>query len=339
MNHKGKGSSFDKAKDFKGSIKRLIIELGNYKLLIVISIFLAFLGSVLSIISPNRLSDMTDEISKGLIVNTKNVKKLSKEIMNNKTYNDITINNVTISYKDQIEFITLMSKYNKDSDVSEMYKEIDKLPKNIRKVIEPKMNLTNIKKIALFLGILYILSALFTYIESIIMATVSNNFANELREKISKKINRLPLNYFDKHSVGDTMSRVTNDVDTIAQSMNQSLSTLVSSITLFLGTLLMMFITNSIMALTAVFSSLFGFIFMGLILKNSQKYFKARQKELGNLNGHIEEIYSGLSIVKVYNGVKESNKKFDKYNEKVYNATKMSQFLSGIMHAYDGIYR
>ena len=133
------------------------------------------------------------------------------------------------------------------------------------------------------------------------------------------------------HSNGDTLSRVTNDVDTIAQSMNQSLATLVSSLTLFVGTIIMMFITNGILAITAILSSFIGFIFMFSILSKSQKYFVARQAELGNLNGHIEEIYSGLNVVKAYNGKKDSDIKFDEYNEKVYEANRKSQFLSGLM--------
>ena len=331
MNNKRRGPSIEKAKDFKGTVIRLTKELKDFKILIVISLFLAVLGSFLSIVSPNRLSDITDEISKGLIVNTTNIEKLSKNILNNTTHSDIKIDNITISYENQLKFINLMSKYNKNSNINKMYSEIDKLPKSIKKVIEPKMNIKKIKKISLFLGILYILSSLFNYLQSIIMATVSNNFAKKLRNRISKKINKLPLKYFDKTSIGDIMSRVTNDVDTIAQSMNQSLSSLVSSLTLFFGTIIMMFITNNIMAVTAIFSSFFGFMFMGLILKNSQKYFVKRQKELGNLNGHIEETYSGLNIIKVYNAVENSNKKFDSYNQKVYEASKMSHFLGGMM--------
>ena len=191
--------------------------------------------------------------------------------------------------------------------------------------------MTAITRIVIFLAILYIASALFTFIESILMTEIANKFALNLRSRISIKINKLPLRYFDKNLVGDILSRVTNDVDTIAQSMNQSLATLVSGITLFLGTIIMMFYTNWIMAITAIFSSLIGFVFMILILGKSQKYFKARQEELGNLNGHIEEIYSGLNVVKVYNGKKSSDEKFDLLNRRVYDANRKSQFLSGIM--------
>ena len=198
-------------------------------------------------------------------------------------------------------------------------------------MIMPKMNMDAIKSIAISLVILYLCSAICTFIQSICMTEVANNFARSLRTRISVKINKLPLSYFDRHQSGDTLSRVTNDVDTIAQTMNQSLGSLVSNITLFLGSIIMMFYTNWIMALTAILSSLLGFMGMFAVLAKSQKYFVAKQEELGNLNGHIEEIYSGLNVVKAYNGKKESDKKFDEYNQKVCEANRKSQFLSGIM--------
>ena len=199
-------------------------------------------------------------------------------------------------------------------------------------LVNPAINMINIKNIAITLVLLYGVSALFNYIQAVGMTTATNKFAFYLRNKISKKINKLPLRYFDKHQIGDVLSRVTNDVDSIAQSMNQSFGLLVHSITLFLGAIIMMFYTNWIMALTAIGTSLIGFFGMGFILKNSQKYFTARQEELGKLNAHIEEIYSGLNVVKVYNGKKESDKEFDILNLKVKEANRKSQFLSGIMH-------
>ena len=259
---RGPGVPGEKAKDFKGAVRRLISELKTYKMFIIIALILAVAGSVLSIMAPNRLSSLTDEISAGLMGN---------------------------------------------------------------------MNLSKIKHIALILACMYIASALFNFIQGIIMTIIANKFAQNLRSRISKKINKLPLRYFDLHPIGDILSRVTNDVDTIAQTMNQSLGTFVSSITLFLGSIIMMFYTNWIMALTAIGSSVIGFIFMFLILGKSQKYFVARQEELGKLNGHIEEIYSALNIVKVYNGQKSANSKFDELNKKVYDANRKSQFLSGLM--------
>ena len=191
--------------------------------------------------------------------------------------------------------------------------------------------MAKVKYIAIILGLLYIVSALFNYIQSFSLTVVSNNFAKKLRTNISKKINKLPLKYFDTHETGDVLSRVTNDIDTIAQNMNQSLATLVGSTTLFLGSVFMMFITNWIMALTAIIASIVGFSLMGLILGKSQKYFVQRQIELGNLNGYIEEMYSGHNVVKAYNGSKEAINEFNKLNEKLFDCNRKSQFLSGIM--------
>ena len=331
-----RGPNFEKPKNFSEAIKRLLKELNIFKVFIIISLFLASFSAVLSIVSPNKLKELTDEISKGLVINTKNVEKLSKEIMNNKTYSDIKIDGVTITFPEQMKFVKTMSKYDKNSKSKKIYKDLDKMPKSIKKVIEPKINLTTIKNISFFILCLFVISALLNYIQSTIMTTVSNNFSKTLRSKISNKINRLPLKYFDNHQNGDIMSRVTNDVDQIAQSMNQSLATLVTSITLLVGSLLMMFTTNVTMALTAFFSSLFGFIFMALVLKKSQAYFIARQKELGNLNGHIEEVYSGLNIIKTYNAKDMVNEKFDEYNKKVYDANRKSQFLAGLMYPMMG---
>jgi len=247
---------------------------------------------------------------------------------------DFIVEEEIIKVQDQVKFLELMEDVdfnNKEVDANLIYSKIDKAPASIKNVIEPFMDINTIKNIVIFLATLYILSALFTFIESVSMTIVSNKFAYKLRKHISFKINKLPLKYFDSNTTGDILSRVTNDVDTIAQSMNQSLSTLVSAITLFIGTIIMMFYTNGIMALTAIFSSLIGFTFMFIILGKSQKYFISRQEELGNLNGHIEEIYSGLHVVKVYNGKSDSDKKFDLYNEKVYEANRKSRFLSGLM--------
>lgn len=163
------------------------------------------------------------------------------------------------------------------------------------------------------------------------MIKVANRYAKKLRTSISKKINKLPLKYFDNNLSGDILSRVTNDVDTIAQSLNNSLSTLISSLTLFIGSIIMMFVTNYIMAITAIVSSLIGFILMFIILSKSQKYFTERQEQLGKLNGYIEEIYNGLNVIKTCNAKEETTKEFDKLNERLYTCNQKSQFLSGLM--------
>lgn len=410
-----------KAKDFKGAIKRLLQELSGFKKLIIISLVLAALGAMLTIVTPNILSDLTDEISKGLVLNKNNFEKLTKEVTsslneesiskvidfseknigkvmissnipkndlmkfqeimtkvndetNNKSFKaiseipdnildilvnndvdakifikslnsnlvipesvaskifrDIEIDSHVIDATDQGKFLEIASNINEDVSATEIYGLVDNMPSSVKVVVEPYMNIDKIKNIAILLICIYLISAIFEYFEAILMTDVSNNFARKLRGNISSKINKLPLKYFDKHVIGDILSRVTNDVDTIAQSMNQSLSTLVSAITLFVGTIIMMFVTNSVMAITAILASLFGFVFMSLVLSKSQKYFVAKQNELGALNGHIEEVYSGLNVVKTYNGEKISNEKFDELNDKLYKANWKSGFLSGLM--------
>lgn len=429
----------EKPKDFKTSISKLFKSLGSFKIFILVALILAMGGAILSLSAPNKLSDLTDEIQKGIVLNTSNLKKLTNDItdelksddlknryneilnikmdnetitkimssdnvsmtdklsfqnsiqnmnkenmmstllelpdsiqniilenteykgevistddkgkllsmmtsgMDEKSLNDIPdsikkvllsnskISGQTITSEEKFEFLEKMSGLDNDKDVKKIYSKVDELPKSIKTILSPKMNMDKIKSISLFLVILYVLSALFTFIQSILMTDVANKFAKKLRSNISKKINKLPLKYFDKNLSGDILSRVTNDVDTIAQSMNQSLASLVSSVTLFIGSIIMMFYTNYIMALTAILSSLIGFVFMIKILSKSQKYFTARQVELGKLNGHIEEIYSGLNVVKVYNGKDESDKKFDELNKSVYECNRKSQFLSGLM--------
>lgn len=432
----------EKPKDFMGSIKKLMKSLSSFKVLIFIALVLAALSSILSLIAPNKLSDLTDEITNGITINTSNMKELEEDLTKNisdignvlginldekmiyrvnssgissedkikfndtlksissnqelilkyfselpdsvldiiisdSTYNDIyiskedkittirafsdidvdnkkfngissfpdsmkkalfpgtVIDGIEISTDDKVEFITLMAGSD-SSSVNEMYKVMENLPISVQKVIGPKMDMDKIKSIAILLACLYIISAIFSYVEGLSMIKVANGYAKKLRSSISEKINKLPLKFFDHNLSGDILSRVTNDVDTIAQSLNNSLSTLVSSITLFIGSIIMMFVTNYIMAITAIVSSLIGFILMFIILNKSQRYFTARQRELGKLNGYIEEIYSGLNVVRSCNAKDETINEFDKLNDKLYDCNRKSQFLSGLMQPIMG---
>lgn len=432
----------EKPKDFMGSIKKLMKSLSSFKVLIFIALVLAALSSILSLIAPNKLSDLTDEITKGIAINTSNMKELEEDLTKNisdignilginldekmiyrvnssgissedkikfndtlksissnqklilkyfselpdsvldiiigdSTYNDIyiskedkittirvfsdidvdnkkfngissfpdsmkkalfpdtVIDGIEISTDDKVEFITLMAGSD-SSSVNEMYKVMENLPISVQKVIGPKMDMDKINSIAILLACLYIISAIFSYIEGLSMIKVANGYAKKLRSSISEKINKLPLKFFDHNLSGDILSRVTNDVDTIAQSLNNSLSTLVSSITLFIGSIIMMFATNYIMAITAIVSSLIGFILMFIILNKSQRYFTARQRELGKLNGYIEEVYSGLNVVRSCNAKDETINEFDKLNDKLYDCNRKSQFLSGLMQPIMG---
>lgn len=262
MRGPGPGHPGEKPKDFRKTWGKLIRYCKKYLPFVIFAAILAMAGSICSLVGPDKLSDMTDLITQGLMAG---------------------------------------------------------------------IDMDGVKKIALTLVFLYGVSALFSYIQSFTMATVTQNVTKKLRGDISSKINKVPLSYFNKNSFGDVLSRVTNDVDTIGQSLNQSVVSLVTAATMFLGSLIMMFYTNWIMAVTAVLSTFIGFGIMMTIMSKSQKHFIAQQRELGKINGHIEEIYTGHNVVKAYNGEEEAMKTFEEINEKLYNSAWKSQFLSGLM--------
>ena len=185
--------------------------------------------------------------------------------------------------------------------------------------------------IAWLLVALYAGYAVLCYVQSWMMANVTQRTAQELREAISVKINKLPLKYFDKVSYGDVLSRITNDVDAIGQTLGQSVGSLITSVTLFVGALIMMFYNNVIMTVCAIASSLVGLLIMGAIMKVSQKYFSRQQIALGDVNGHVEEMYAGHTVVKAYCGEADSIRAFEKYNDDLYDSGWKSQFLSGLM--------
>ena len=256
-----------KPSDFKGSLMKALSYNKKYTPFIIISLILSMISSILTIIGPDKLKEITDIITIGLMT---------------------------------------------------------------------KIDITKVNKIAVILLIIYLLSFIFNYIQGFIIATIANKYSKDLRSNISTKINRLPLSYFDSTTIGDLLSRVTNDVDTLGHNLNQSLITLVSALTLFIGSIIMMFYTNWILAITAILSSIIGFSLMVIIIKKSQKYFISVQEELGDVNGHIEEVFSGQNIVKVYNATDEMMNKFDTLNEKLFEDSKKSQFYSGLMHPIMG---
>ena len=195
----------------------------------------------------------------------------------------------------------------------------------------PGIDLDKVGKIALTLAILYVISAVVGYIQSFTVATIVQRFSQRLRKAIQTKIDKVPLNYFDSHSQGDTLSRVTNDVDLLGQSLNQSLGTLVTSTMLLIGSIFMMFHSNVSMALTAIGSVLIGFVLVMVIMGSSQPLFKRQQNNLAAINGYVEEIYSGHNVVTSYNAASETSETFKKLNTNLYKSMWQSQFLSGIM--------
>lgn len=261
----------EKAKDFKGTLGKLISYCKNYMPAIILALVITALGTLLQIIGPDKLKEMANEIMKGLpaLVN-------GEPILGT------------------IDFTALFN-------------------------------------IGMLLIFFYALSAILSFVEGYLLATITTKISSNLRTSVSQKINKLPFQYFDKTSYGDVISRVTNDVDVIGHTLNQSLDTLVKSITMFFGSLIMMFYNSWILALIAVSFTLIGFTLIRTIVSKSQKHFNTQQQGLGDINGHIEEIYSGHNVVKAYNGGKMAKKTFEAINSSLYESGWKSQFLSGLM--------
>lgn len=193
------------------------------------------------------------------------------------------------------------------------------------------MDIDAIVKIAVTLAVFYGASAVLSYAQGFIMNSVTQKVTYKLRDDVSNKINNLPLRYFDTTSTGDILSRVTNDIDTVGMTLNQSIGGLVTAVILFVGSLAMMFYTNVLMAVTGIVSTIFGFGFMSVIIGKSQKYFRSQQEALGNINGHVEEIYTGHVVLTAYNGEEKAKQEFDELNDKLYDSSWKAQFLSGMM--------
>lgn len=265
----GPGRKGEKAKDLTGTWKKLFGYCNKYTKWIIVALACSVIGTILTLIGPDKLSEMTDCITAGLVPGS-------------------------------------------------------------------AIDMDQIFTIGMTLVAMYVASYVLSTVQGVLMATVTQRTTKQFRSDISTKINRLPMWYYNKTSTGDVLSRVTNDVDTIGQSLNQSLGNLVHAIVLFAGSLFMMLKTDGIMTVTAVAASLLGFVFMFLIMGRSQKYFARQQKNLGKLNGHIEEMYACHTVVKAYNGEEESGRRFDELNENLRESGFKAQSLSGLMHPLMG---
>lgn len=254
--------AYEKSKDFSGTWKKLLNYCGKYVYVVIVAIIAAVAGTVLTLLGPDKISEMTDLITNGIMTG---------------------------------------------------------------------IDLDAVAEIGVTLIVLYVISMLLSVLQSWIMATVTQRVSQNLRRDISVKINRLPMWYFNKTSTGDVLSRVTNDVDSVGQSLNQSIGTLVSAVTLLVGSLVMMLKTNLTLTLVAVLSALIGIILTVVIMSRSQKYFNRQQKHLGEINGYVEEIYSGHTVVKAYNNEEKAKKVFEKMNGNLRESGFKAQCLSGLM--------
>ena len=257
----GRGNN-EKPTAFKETWQKLLKYFRQYWWIMILALACSAIGSILTLVGPDKLSELTDIITQGIMT------------------------------------------------------EID---------------MNAIRKIGFTLVILYGVAATLSLIQGFVMATITQKISKSLRHDLSQKINDLPISYFDNNTTGDILSRVTNDVDTIAQSLNQSVSTLVTAITTLIGSLVMMLLTNITMTVTAILATMAGFGLMMVIMSRSQQYFSKQQNDLGAINGHIEEIYSNHSTVKVYNGSREAMTRFKEINRNLRDSGFKAQSLSGLM--------
>lgn len=387
----------NKPKDLVGTWKKLLGYCRRYLAVFMIAILCAAAGTVLTLIGPDKLSDMTDTITAGITPNTEALTELTEAVSENASANmqevstaiaanlqsstpkAITVNGSEISLADQRQTLSLLSSL-EDPDAATMqetmaqlpdavtaalYSDVtidgqtisaadqraamdimsgidpeesedaleamDKLPDSVYSLIAPSIDMDKVQRIGFILVTFYALSYLFSAIQGWITAGVTQRVSQQLRGDISRKINRLPMAFYNRTSTGDILSRVTNDVDLISQSLNQSIGNLITSVILLFGSLLMMLITNLWMTLTAILASLLGFVVMFAIMGRSQKYFARQQRHLGALNGHIEEMYTGHTVVKAYNGEAAAQQTFDEMNDKLRESGFRAQTLAGMM--------
>ncbi len=264
----GRGMTGEKAKDFKGTIKKLLVYLGNYRAGIVVVLIFAIGSTVFNIIGPKVLGKATTELAGGL-----------------------------------------MAKVNGTGG----------------------LDFTKIGSILLFALGLYVISALFSFVQGWIMTGVTQKVCYRMRKEISEKIDRMPMRYFESRTVGEVLSRITNDVDTLGQGLNQSITQLITSVSTMIGVLVMMLTISPLMTLITIVILPISLLLISLVVKRSQKYFKKQQEYLGNVNGQVEEVYSGHLVVQAFNKQKDSIETFDRTNRKLYESAWKSQFLSGMM--------
>lgn len=264
----GRMGTGEKAKDFKGTMKKLLAYIGKYKIGIFFVLIFAVGGTVFNILGPRVLGNATDEIFNGI-----------------------------------------MSKISGGTGI----------------------NFSNVASILLMLLGMYIVSAALSFAQGLVMTSITQRICYNMRREISEKINRMPMKYFESRTYGEVLSRVTNDVDTLGQSLNQSLTQLITSITMLVGVFIMMLTISGTMTLMALLMIPLSLIIVMQVIKRSQKYFRAQQKYLGHVNGQVEEVFAGQNVVRVFNGEEQVITEFDEMNGQLYRSAWKSQFLSGAM--------
>ena len=354
------GRVVEKAKDFKGTLKKLIKYMADYKWQVLIVVLFATGSTIFAIVSPKLLGNITNKITddymamkvydqihkqlpKGYQLKDGTTVEQLVEQMKQASTKQAEAQKATIAKlppEQQKAAIAKLEEASKKqaAQAKQMNEQTKSLPANQKERLmkldltkKPSMDFSAIGQIALLLMGLYILSSLFGYIQSWIVTGVTQKVTYRFRRELSQKINRMTLRYFDTHPFGDVLSRITNDVDMVSQSLSQVITQLVYSTATIIGIIVMMLSINVTMTGIILVTVPLSAILVSQVVSRSQKYFKQQQDTLGRLNGHIEETYAGHNIVKIFGGEHKAIAKFDDYNEKLYKSAWKSQFISGLI--------
>lgn len=321
-----------KPKNLKLALGKLAAYCKKELGLIVFALILAVAGAVLTIVGPNQISKITDYIYDGLTGGV-SVQEAAQDIQSQIATGKINILEYLPEGTDprSLDLGSLDFTNTEDPLVASILENVTLSPEFAAAHSGGGIDMDGIGAVCGMLLTIYLASALCTFLQNFIMATETQKISRRMRSDIDRKINRLPLKYFSANAYGDVLSRVTNDVDTIGQGLSNSAASMVSAAAQLVGCVVMMFWTDGVMAVTTIVTTVLGVVFMGVIMKRSQRYFKERQTSLGSLNGFIEEIYSGHDVIRISNGEAAVKEKFDGMNLAVKNANFKSQFLSGLM--------
>jgi ATP-binding cassette subfamily B protein len=320
----GGGMPVEKPKDFKNGLKRLMAYLGRHKIALIVVVIMAVGGAVFSIFGPKILGNATTELFAPMAAKVEALSEL-ETILPEDVVDELKTGG--LSEEDAMALVM----QNVDMSDPDQMAVLQNTVEGFKAANDMTIDFAKIGRILLLVLGLYLLSALFNFIMQFVMAKTSQTIVYDMRREVDEKLARLPLKYFDGRTHGEILSRVTNDIDTVSTTLQQGLTQVISAVTMLIGIIVMMFTISWVITLVCLLVLPLSFAFVRVIVKKSQKYFRGQQTELGHINGHVEEMYAGHTVVKAFGKEKDSQETFDAINERLYNVGWKAQFLSGVM--------
>lgn len=318
------GMPVEKAKNFKTSFRRLIKYLTRHKIALIIVLIMAIGGAVFSIFGPKILGTATTELFAPMAAKADALKDL-EQILPEEVITEISSGKLS-----EQEAMQLVMQ-NVDMSDPNQQAVLQSTMQKMQAAESLTIDFGKIAQILITVLVLYVISSIFNFIMQFVMAKTSQTIVYDMRNEVEVKLAKLPLKFFDGRTHGDILSRVTNDIDTVSTTLQQGITQVISSVTMLIGIIVMMFTISWVITLVCLFVLPVSFIFVSMIIKRSQKFFKGQQKEIGSINGHVEEMYAGHTVVKAFGKEEDSLKSFDDINERLYNVGWKAQFLSGII--------